>query len=226
MLQELINQLPPLIAFIESKHDLPEFERATYLGVIASFEPVLQMSMPPCVDNRELRFLFFWPLHLQADFLSLLRQRNGGAIAIVMYYCTIIFVSQSRYFFMEGWGEQLMRACLEVLDQDWLSAVRWPASFINHNPTWGLFSNLAHMRHGTNISQQYPTQASSAHPKKRAVEVPYRQYAAIPSPPHETRDGREVVPYSQQPGPPQNQHSQTITYAPHSKRPESTDEAR
>jgi hypothetical protein len=186
MLQELIHQIPPLIKFLETNPELPETERRVYLEVIGSLEPVLQMSMLPCVDNRELRFLFFWPLHLKADFLDFLRRRHPGALAIVMYYATMLFASQSRYWFMEGWGEQLMQACYEELDSEWLPAVHWPASFINRHPTWGFFSNLVQARHGPTIPLQAPLQPSrghlSAYPQHKPVEVPIRRYT-VASPP-------------------------------------------
>ncbi|KAF1921485.1 hypothetical protein BDU57DRAFT_535138 [Ampelomyces quisqualis] len=228
MLQDLISQLPRLISFIQCKHDLPESEKTIYLGVIASFEPLLQTSMQPCVDNRELRFLFAWPRHLQPDFLGLLRQRYDGAIAIVMYYCTILFASQSRYWFMDRWGEQLMRACFETLGQDWLPAVRWPASFINQNPTLGLFSNLAQSQHGPSNQLQHPTQSSFIYPQRKPVDVSYRQHATVPSPPHKTQIGHDVALYSQHPKAPQlkqGQQGQHNTPVSHTKGLDSTEEA-
>jgi hypothetical protein len=197
MLQELIQQIPTLIAFIQSKPDLPESERSIYLGVIGNLEPVLQMAMLPCVDNRELRFLFFWPLHLRADFLGFLRRRHAGALAIVMYYATMLFASQSRYWFMEGWGEQLMRACYEELDQDWLPGVQWPASFVNHNPTWNLFSNLLHTQQGPSLPLERPSAGSSIYPQRKPAEVPIRQYAVSSPPSQETSTGAQMPPFSQ-----------------------------
>lgn len=197
MLQELIQQIPTLIAFIQSKPDLADSERTIYLGVIENFEPLLQMAMLPCVDSRELRFLFFWPLHLRADFLGFLRRRHAGALAILMYYTTMLFASQSRYWFMEGWGEQLMRACYEELDQDWLPGVQWPASFVSHNPTWGLFRNLIHVQHGSNIPLQRSNAGPSAYTQQKAAEVPIRQYATASPPSHETSTGAQMPPFSQ-----------------------------
>lgn len=185
MLQELINQIPALISFIHSKNDLPEAEKKSYLQVIGHFEPVLQMSMPPRVDNRELRFLFFWPLHLQPDFLLNIRNRRPGAIAVLMYYTVMLFAAQSRYWFMYGWGDQLMRACLQDLDQAWLPAVRWPASFVDHNPTFSIFSNL--LRSAPGITSPSDLAVSLPYQRQMPVHVPYRSFD-IPSLPSHDRE--------------------------------------
>ncbi|KAG9191288.1 hypothetical protein G6011_09376 [Alternaria panax] len=143
MLQDLKDHLPALIKFIEGKTDLPEVERKLYLTTITYFEPALQVSLPPWVDNRELRFLFFWPLHLDPEFMECLRQRRSGAIAILMHFAIVLIAAEPRYWFMEEWGHRVMKACYEVIDQSWLSAAQWPLSFLSQGQTWDLFANLA-----------------------------------------------------------------------------------
>jgi hypothetical protein len=198
MLQELTQRIPTLTSFIEARSDLPESERATYLNAIGMFEPVLQMAMAPCVDNRELHFLFLWPMHLHSDFFGFLRQRHAGAMAIVMYYSTIICASQSRYWFMEGWGEQLIRACWEELGQDWRPIVSWPGSFINNHPTWNLFTNLVHMRHGPHIQLQPPSINTFTYAQRKPMEVAHRHHTAAPPMSRETKQELDTGPNSQQ----------------------------
>jgi hypothetical protein len=187
LLRELIHQIPTLISFIHSKSDLPSSEKNVYLQVIGHFEPALKMAMPPRIDNRELRFLFFWPLHLQSDFTNLVRQKCSGALAVLMYYSTMLFASQSRYWFMRGWGEKLMRACSEALAPDWHPCVEWAMSFITHNPTYSLFSNLVHLRQAPGIfsANQALDKPEAPHPKP--VEVPYRHYPDPSLPSNEIR---------------------------------------
>ncbi|KAH5651889.1 hypothetical protein HBI44_101700 [Parastagonospora nodorum] len=182
MLQELVHHIPQLISFVKNKHDLPNVERELYLGVIGNLEPVLQMAMSPRMDNREMRFLFFWPLSLQGDFLGYFRQRHAGALAVVMYYSTILFASQTRYWFMEGWGEQLMRACYEEMDPEWFPAVQWPAGFLSRVPSWNIFSSFVQARNGGQITP-LPTHNPSPGPygQRTQLEVPIRQYATGPS---------------------------------------------
>jgi hypothetical protein len=103
-----------------------------FRGVVLQFEPVLLTAIPPRIDNRELRFLFFWPLHLGSAFINALRQRHSGALAILMYYATILVVAEARYWFLQtGWGERLIRECLDELDEDWIPAVPWPGKLIS-----------------------------------------------------------------------------------------------
>ena len=176
MLQELKDHLPALTAFIGNKTDLPEAERKLYLTTMAYFEPALQISLPPRVDNRELRFLFFWPLHLDPEFMESLRQRRSGAIAILMHFAVVLLAAEPRYWFMEDWGHRVMKACQKVIDQSWIPAVQWPLSFLDQVPTWDLFANLTRqgqssgpltntsstLRQPTVIPQQEPTPMGSS----------------------------------------------------------------
>lgn len=169
MLTELIQHIPTLVKFIEGKHDLPEQERQSYLEAIAQFKPVLQLAMPPRIDNRELRFLFFWPLHLQPTFLTYTRQRQPGALVVLMYYATLLFASEPRYWFLKGWGDRLMRACYEQVDQEWLSAIEWPASFLNQEASYDLFATLVQQR------QEASHHLQAAYAPRPPVSIPHRQ---------------------------------------------------
>ncbi|KAH7067527.1 hypothetical protein BKA63DRAFT_119344 [Paraphoma chrysanthemicola] len=183
LLQDLVHQIATLISFIHARSDLTMTEKNTYLNVIGYFEPALKMAMPPRVDNRELRFLFFWPVHLQPDFTILVRQRSSGALAILMYYSTMLFVAQSRYWFMQGWGEQMIRACSEAIGADWLPCVQWPMSFVNHQPTYGLFTNLVHLRNAPVIGAARPDSESPGLP--HMVDPSPTHYSSTLSQPNE-----------------------------------------
>ncbi|RMZ71123.1 fungal zn binuclear cluster domain-containing [Pyrenophora seminiperda CCB06] len=139
MLQELVNQLPTLVTFINEKSDLPEGERKLLLEVIGHMEPVLQLAMQALIDNRELRFLFIWPLHLTPEYTNLIRQNHPGALSILMFYTTMIYAAEPRFWFMEGWGGRLMKACYELMDQSWMPCLRWPMSFLPQEiaTNWG-----------------------------------------------------------------------------------------
>ena len=130
MLQELINQVPTLVTFINERSDLPEEERIILLETIGHFEPVLQIAMQALVDNRELRFLFLWPLHLTPEYTNMVRQGHAGALSILMYYTTMIYAAEPRFWFMEGWGERLMKSCYKIMDPSWVPALQWPISFL------------------------------------------------------------------------------------------------
>ncbi|KAF1924198.1 uncharacterized protein M421DRAFT_296741 [Didymella exigua CBS 183.55] len=183
LLQELIHHLPSVISFIETKQDLPDEERTGFLGVIDHFEPVLRLASPARVDNRELRFLFFWPLHLNGRFLDSIRQRHSGALVILMYYATMLFAAEPRYWFMKGWGHSVMKACYEEVDKSWLPALQWPLLFLETGPTYDLFTNISRL-HGGKGAPGGPLVLPFV--QQQPHTVPFRQYAEPPlrSPQH------------------------------------------
>ncbi|UPX14936.1 uncharacterized protein EKO05_0005406 [Ascochyta rabiei] len=178
LLQELIQRISNLVSFIETKPELSEQERSGYLGVIAHFEPVLKLASPPRVDNRELRFLFFWPLHLDGNFLAAVRQRHSGALVILMYYATMLFAAEPRYWFMDGWGYRLMKACHDVVDKSWLPATKWPLAFLDTGPTYSLFANIGRSPEGVQQGQRPLILPYTQQPPQT---VPFRQYSEPPS---------------------------------------------
>jgi hypothetical protein len=184
LLQELIHHLPSVVSFFESKEDLTDEEREGFVGVINHFEPVLRLASPARVDNRELRFLFFWPLHLDGIFLVSIRQRHSGALVILMYYATMLFAAEPRYWFMNGWGHRLMKACHEEVDKSWLPILQWPLSFLETDPTYSLFTNISRLPGGIG-GPQGPSVLPYAQQAPRTV--PFRQYAEPPSRLHEHR---------------------------------------
>lgn len=183
LLQELLHHLPNLISFVERKLDLSEQERALFVGVIAHFEPVLKLASPPRVDNRELRFLFFWPLHLDGNFLASVRQRQSAALVILMYYATMLFAAEPRYWFMTGWGHRLMKACYDEVDKSWVPVLQWPVSFLETDPTWNLFRNMSqYPSEGLDISQgQSRGQPSLPYAQQLPQTVPFRENPKPPS---------------------------------------------
>lgn len=178
LLQELIHHMPSVISFIESKEDLTGEERTSLLGVINHFEPVLRLASPARVDNRELRFLFFWPLHLDGTFLTSIRQRQSGALVILMYYATMLFAAEPRYWFMDGWGYRLMKECYNKVDQSWLPVLHWPASFLETDPAHSLFTNINRLPDRIGGSQRPSVLPYAQRPPQT---VSFRQYAEPPA---------------------------------------------
>jgi hypothetical protein len=162
MLQELARHLPSLVSFIGSKSDIDDKRRAEYLRTIASMENTIKLADPPLVDNRELRFLFIWPLHLEPSFLDDIRQRRPGALVILMYYATLLYAAQPLYWFMDGWGNRLMKTCYAGIDESWMPVLNWPMSFLNLDPTFDPYTYQGHLPHnpegdsGPPSTQQLP----------------------------------------------------------------------
>ncbi|USP81795.1 hypothetical protein yc1106_09069 [Curvularia clavata] len=168
LLTELMLQTPSLTEYIRNKQDLPENERAIYLTTVACFDPCLSISLPPKVDNRELRFLMFWPLHLSADYMSLLQQRRPGALVILMYYSTVLLAAEPRYWFMNNWGQRVLKACHNLIDQSWVHAIQWPLSFLNSDDTFDLFTHLVRRQDSASSS------GGAFYPQRLAAEIPHR----------------------------------------------------
>lgn len=132
LLQTLEQQLPVLVAFIESKCDLAEPERVAYLESIACFRLAFELASGETTDNRELRFLFGWPLNLKPAYLSYLRERRPGALAVLSHYVTFFLIAEPKHWYVEGWGDRLMRACRDNVDPSWMPAIQWAMSFPDH----------------------------------------------------------------------------------------------
>jgi hypothetical protein len=144
MLGELARHLPPLIAFIQNKSDITEERRAEYLRTIAHLDYSIKLAEPPPVDNREMRFLFMWPLHLEPSFLDDIKHRRPGALVVLMYYATLMYAAEPLYWFMDGWGNRLLKACFSQIDESWMPAMRWPGFFLNLDPTFDPYTIRAH----------------------------------------------------------------------------------
>ena len=187
MLQELSSHISTLITFIQGKRDLSEPERATYLAMTAQFEPILQFSMAPRIDNRELRFLFYWPLHVDHIMTAYIRNKKPGALVILMYYTTILCTAESQYWFLERWGDSLMRACYESVDQSWIPAIQWPISFLNRTSMIETFAGLVQQTQSLKLPMQLPMNR----------QTPQQQYAPYSSMPNEARTNARTAPYPQ-----------------------------
>ena len=144
MLAELARHLPLLTAFIQSKSEISEERRAEYLRTIAHMDKTIKLAVPPPVDNRELRFLFIWPLHLEPSFLDDIKHRRPGAIVVLMYYATLMYAAEPLYWFMDGWGNRLMKACYAHIDDSWMPVMKWPGFFLTQDPTFDPYTSKAH----------------------------------------------------------------------------------
>ncbi|KAF2636303.1 hypothetical protein P280DRAFT_510543 [Massarina eburnea CBS 473.64] len=130
MFAQLLDRIPSLITFFESGCDLPSPLRRELLAFVALMRDNLLRAMRPCIDNRELRFLFYWPLHLSPNFLALLRQKNEASLVVLMYWAIVLYAAEPRYWFLAGWSDRTIKAISEaVTDPMWRGAIEWPLRF-------------------------------------------------------------------------------------------------
>lgn len=134
MFAQLLEHLPILTTFIEDHAGLEEDVRRELVAFIALMRENLLRSSKPCIDNRELRFLFYWPLHLSPNFLHLLRQRHSGALVVLIHYAVILYAGEPIHWFMSGWADRTMKAISdEVVDSEWRTGILWPLQFVEAN---------------------------------------------------------------------------------------------
>ena len=86
------------------------------------------------MDDHELRVAFTWPTRVSMGFISLLRQRNGVALAILAHYCTILHTAEHnatrKNWFLSGWGFRIVESITSTVDPIWQDSVRWPMECI------------------------------------------------------------------------------------------------
>jgi hypothetical protein len=134
MFSQILEHLPILSTTIEKNESIEEDLRRELAAFVALIRDNLLRSSKPCIDNRELRFLFYWPLHLSPNFLHLLRQRHEGALTVLMYYAVVLYAAEPIYWFMKGWADRTMCAISEaVVDPEWRAAIEWPLQFIERH---------------------------------------------------------------------------------------------
>ena len=85
-------------------------------------------------DDHELRVTFTWPIRVSMGFISLLRQRNGAALAILAHYCTILHTAEHhptrKNWFLSGWASHIVESITSTVDPIWQDSVRWPMECI------------------------------------------------------------------------------------------------
>ncbi|KAF1960902.1 hypothetical protein CC80DRAFT_489132 [Byssothecium circinans] len=136
MFPQLIERIPNLLHFIEKECDLDEALRRELVAFVALMRDNVLRSMRPCMDNRELRFLFFWPLHLSPNFFNLLRKKSEPALVVLMHWAVILYAAEPRYWFLKGWSDRTIQAISDaVTDPVWRSAIEWPLKFAERHRT-------------------------------------------------------------------------------------------
>ncbi|KAJ4299708.1 hypothetical protein N0V90_004954 [Kalmusia sp. IMI 367209] len=127
LFQKMLERLPTLTALFDSEESLDEDTRRDLLGFITAMRENLLRCSRPCLENRDMRFIFYWPLHLSPNFMFGLRQRSPGALVIIMYYTIIIASAARTYWFLKGWAERIVQAVTEELTEEpWKGVLEWP----------------------------------------------------------------------------------------------------
>lgn len=124
VLKDIYDYIPSFTAILATK-SMDEAARTEMDAAIEAVKTALEFSMAPYRDNRELRFMFLWPIKLSSNFLSMLRQRHPAALVCMGIYALLMRVAEPIYWFMEGWSERVVAAILEAIEPSWVDAMQW-----------------------------------------------------------------------------------------------------
>jgi len=126
LFQKLLQRLPTLVSLFESEESVDEDMRRELLAFVGGMRENLLRCSKPCVENRDIRFLFYWPLHLSPNFMFWLRQRTPGVMVIILHYTTVLAHAEHRFWFLSGWTERVVQAVKEeAIEEPWAGAMDW-----------------------------------------------------------------------------------------------------
>ncbi|KAF2452603.1 hypothetical protein BDY21DRAFT_155652 [Lineolata rhizophorae] len=86
-------------------------------------------------DVPEPRVSITWPIGLSEGFINLLRGRHPAALTVLAYYCVILHSTGSAHWFMQGWGECILRDIAESVERPWSEALKWPMKSVGGEAT-------------------------------------------------------------------------------------------
>ncbi|OCL09779.1 hypothetical protein AOQ84DRAFT_353863 [Glonium stellatum] len=128
----LLAQLTKLNTFITTQEPNHEV-RELCTTAISDLVETVALSVTN-TDERELRVIFIWPIRLSMGFISLLRQRNSVALAVLSHYCVVIHTAEhspTRHnWFLKGWDIRIVEFIANTVDQIWRDPVQWPVEVI------------------------------------------------------------------------------------------------
>jgi hypothetical protein len=131
MFPKLLERMPKLLHFLEKECDLEETQRKSLCALAAVMRDTILRNMRPCMENREVGFLFYWPLHMSSDFLTALREKNEPALVLLAHWTVVLYAAEPLCWFLKGWSDRVIRAISEaVTDPVWRSAIEWPLQFL------------------------------------------------------------------------------------------------
>lgn len=78
----------------------------------------------------ELRIVMAWPICISAELISLLRECNPAALALLAYYCVVVWTTEESTWHTKGWSTSAMKAITSSLSQDSEAWIQWPNDII------------------------------------------------------------------------------------------------
>ena len=114
-----LGALPP-----ETKHT--ETIRAAVVAFVQATQGALSMT-----DHPEQHLIGAWPMMVTDEFIALLRRRNQMALALLAYFCVIMWhASKLGCWFVDGWGLRVLREIDGVMSPPWNEESAWALAWI------------------------------------------------------------------------------------------------
>ncbi|KAF2705997.1 hypothetical protein K504DRAFT_460085 [Pleomassaria siparia CBS 279.74] len=141
----ILERIPEAVSFIGAQSDIPEDIQRECLVQLLALRDVIQHNSQPTQDSREMRTLFFWPLHLKPIFSVWVRERRQPVLVLLAYYAVVLRAGESlkieggtpAYWFYTGWAERLINDVARYVDDTWRPVTQWQ---------WDLIMGVVHQQ--------------------------------------------------------------------------------
>ncbi|WJG37339.1 uncharacterized protein FOBCDRAFT_254700 [Fusarium oxysporum Fo47] len=100
---------------------------------IASLSSSIENSIrrPSPTSTASLRASFLWPILIETDYITSLRQRCPAALVVLAFYCTVLRMAEVSCWALEGWAESLMKSvCNSLEGSHWETLIEWPKQIV------------------------------------------------------------------------------------------------
>lgn len=127
LFQKILERIPILTTLFNDEESLDDDASRDLLGFVTGMRENLLRCSRPNLENRDMRFLFYWPFHLSPNYMVALRQRSPGALVIIMHWTITLTFAARTYWFLRGWSDRIVKAVTDELTMEpWREAIEWP----------------------------------------------------------------------------------------------------
>ncbi|KAK5653709.1 hypothetical protein OQA88_8740 [Cercophora sp. LCS_1] len=125
-----------MVKFRERISELPDGKhRAIIEGEVSNLEICMEKATSFSA-TPEYRTMASWPIFMSDSYVTLLRQRDQAALALLSYYCVVIFATEKDYWFTRGWSYSIIQDITRSMAGPWDGDSAWAYGWImGHNET-------------------------------------------------------------------------------------------
>lgn len=100
----------------------PECDKDVCRRAISSLQ---QFSAEVSTQPLTWEAILAWLLTITEEFSLILKQRNPVALIILSHWCVPIHHASSQWF-LNSWGDKIIRSVAQMLSPEWLLPMQWP----------------------------------------------------------------------------------------------------